>query len=121
MNQLNPLNDFVRVVNLKRINSSTGAEEPITTGSPTGFLATSKEPDATTAHASLSANGVYIGATAGYEAGDWMFQLDAAVLTKALLETYFLTGVPYFIVNLASDVRVYEQLDYAASRAAIVS
>ena len=119
-NVLAPLNDLVLVANVTVRNAVTGAEEAVSTGTVTGFLATSPGPAAVTADAALSVAGVYVGAQAGFTAGDWMFQLDAAVLTKTLLDTHFTTATPYFIVSRTSAVRQVIRLEYRQYMEAIV-
>lgn len=118
-----PLNDLeVKVGPLKNI-PSTGTPTAITTGTVTGFLATSKAADATAADAALSATLTHIGGNddgngGTYDQGTWLFLLNAAVLTKALLETHFLTNTPWFIVQRSDDVRVVKECVYRESREA---
>lgn len=116
---LAPDNEFDRSIVLEEINTSTGVRTPITTGTITGFLSTGYDSTATAAHASLSVSGVYIGGqlkvtggTATYDAGTWLFHIDASVLTKTLLDTYFATATPYFIVTKSSSLRKVGQLTY---------
>lgn len=119
--ELFPLNDFVRTVLLENVDAVTGVVTPITSGTIYGFLAISNAPTASEADGTLIVPGVYIGGANGYEAGTWLFQIDAAALTAALLASLFSATVPpYFIVKKANDVRVYEKLKYTASRAATI-
>lgn len=119
LGKLSPLNEFDRAIVVESINTSTGTKAPVTTGTVTGFLATSFDPEATTAHASLSVSGVYIGGqlkvtgeTATYAAGTWLFHIDASVLTVALLDGLFLTTTPYFHVSKVDSNRLVFSLDY---------
>jgi hypothetical protein len=111
-NILAPLNDFVWTAKVVLRSATTGAEEAVTTGTVTGFLATTNTSSATTAEATWSVSGVYIGGANGFDAGTWMFQLDAAVLTAALLATHFTTATPYFIVTRTNGVRQWYRLRY---------
>lgn len=120
-NPLAPLNDFVRTVLIEEVDAVTGVITPATTGSVTGFLATSNDPTATTAHANFSVAGVYIGGANGFAAGTWLFAIDAAALTAALLDQYFATAVPYFIVSRVGAIRRYEKLAYKPALAATIA
>jgi hypothetical protein len=120
LGELTPLNDLDLTIVLEDINTSTGTRTPITTGTVTGFLATSSAPDATTADATLSVSGVYIGGqtkitgqSATYDAGTWLFHLDASALTIALLDEKFAAATPYFIVSKSNAVRKVGQLSYS--------
>lgn len=117
-NPLYPLNDFLRTLLLETVHPTTGVTTPVTTGTVTGFLATSNSPTATAADASLSVSGVYIGGANDFDAGTWLFEIDAANLTAALLATHFTTATPYFIVKMDGAIRVFEKLKYVAARPA---
>ena len=106
-----PLNDLALSVQLKSVDPTSGALSYITTGSVTGFLATSDLPTATAADASLVATCNYSGAN-----GKWTVTIDAALLTAALLNTLFATTTPYLIVQQTNDFRFAIQLAYSASR-----
>jgi len=122
-----PLNDFVVFANIPLRNTTTGALEYATTGTVTGFLATSADADATAAHASLSVSGTQVGSIT-LDNGEtlpsaWMFQIDAAVLTKSLLDTHFAPSTRnpcYFIVSRASAKRQVLRLEYKQFMEAIV-
>lgn len=117
---LSPLNDFDRTVLIEEVNSS-GVVVPVTSiagGAIVGFLAAGKEPSAIAADASWNVNGVYIGGANGFDAGVWLFQIDASALTAALLDSEFATAVPYFIVQRTNGKRRYEKLKYTPSWAA---
>jgi hypothetical protein len=123
-NPFSPLNDFTRHVLLEQVNGSTGATEAVTTGTVTGFIATSNTVDATTADASWSVAGTYIGGANGFVDGTWQFAIDAAVITLAKCTTAgFVAGTatPYFIVQKDSAFRVVEKLKYTAVRNATVA
>ena len=111
-NILAPLNDFVWTAKVVLRSTSTGAEEAVTTGTVTGFLATSPGSGATTADANWSVSGVYVGGANDFDAGTWMFQIDAALLTAALLAAHFATATPYFIVTRTNGVRQVYKLRY---------
>lgn len=117
-NPLYPSNDFVRTLLLETVHAVTGVTTPVTTGTVTGFLATSSSPTATAADPSLEVSGVYVGGANGYDAGTWLFEIDADDLTPTLLATLFATATPHFIVKMDGAIRVYEKLKYTASRPA---
>lgn len=119
LGELTPLNDLDITIVLEDINTSTGTKTPITTGTVTGFLATSSAPDATTADATLSVTGTHVGGnpklsgvTGNYDSGTWLFHLDASVLTIALLNTLFAQSTPYFIATKTNAVRKVGKLTY---------
>lgn len=117
---LSPLNDFDRTVLIEEVNTS-GVVVPvvdISGGAIIGFLAAGKEPTAATVTAAFSVSGVYIGGANGYDAGTWLFQIDASALTAALLDQYFASATPYFIVQRTNGKRRYEKLKYTPSWAA---
>lgn len=114
---ISPLNDFVATMILENVASDTGVVTAISSGTITGFLATSDSPDATAADANWSVSGTYIGGANDYEAGTWMWQIDAAVLTYALMEAAFGSSKKaYFIVQKTNDKRVVKKLRYRAVR-----
>lgn len=108
--KLAPLTDLNIVVGPLKSVPSTGTKAAITTGTVTGFLATSKSSSATAADAALQATLTYVGGNSDgeggtYEAGMWLFQLDASVLTANLLSTNFAATTPYLIVTRSNDLR----------------
>lgn len=113
-NQLNPLNDFVRKVYIEDVDPVTYDPVPATSGSVTGFLAVSNAPDAVAADPTLSVSGTHIGA------GVWGFEIDATVLTAALLASLYASATPYFIVYRVGGIRAYERLQYVAARPATI-
>jgi hypothetical protein len=117
-NPLYPLNDFIRTLLLETVDPATGVTSPVDAGTVTGFLATSNNPTATAAHATLEVTGTYIGGANGFEDGTWLFEIDAVDLTATLLDTLFGDVTPYFIVQMVGGVRVYEKLKYVAARPA---
>lgn len=117
MRQLFPLNDVNWVVGPIEEVDAQGQRNAVTTGTVVGFLAASASPDATEAALALKANLAYVGGQVGYTAGDWLFQLDAAVLTKALLDTHFaVTGKAYFHISRVGAVRAVEEIMYSPTR-----
>lgn len=120
-NPLSPLNDFTRTVLLEDVDAVTGVITPVTTGTVTGFLATSNSPTAVAADPALSVSGVYIGGANGYEDGTWLLEIDAAALTPTLLDSLFASVTPYFIVSRANAVRRYEKLKYTPALAATLA
>lgn len=116
---ISPLNDFVATMLLENVNSVTGVVSAIDSGTITGFLSTSDLPDATAFDATWQVNGVYVGGANDYEAGTWMWQIDAAVLTYALMESAFGSSRrAYFIVQKTNDKRVVKKLRYRPVRLA---
>lgn len=116
--KLTPLNDFNRLVLIEEVNSS-GVVVPVTSGTVTGFLATTNASGATAADATLSASLTYVGGANDIAAGTWLFQLDAAALTLALLDTHFASSaVAYLIVKKDNSVRRWERLEYSNQMAA---
>lgn len=110
---LYPLNDLVLEVKLTKVNTTTGAVEPLTTGTVSAFLATS--PTATSGiDASLVGTCTHIGS------GRWIIEFDAAILTAALLATHFASNTPYCIISVLNGTKTYVQLVYATSRAATI-
>jgi hypothetical protein len=109
---ITPLNDFVASVTIMDVDSA-GVETPVTTGTVTAFLATSRASDATAADPSLSVSASYSGAD-----GVWLIRFDAATLTLSLLESLFTPESTYLIVQLAGAVRVWKKLRYLPSRPA---
>lgn len=125
LGELSPDNDLDITIVLEDINTSTGTRTPITTGSTTGFVATTYAPSAVTAAASLSVSGVYIGGqtkvtgqSGTYDAGTWLFHVDAsaAAMTATALDALFADptapATPYFIVTRSNAIRKVGQLTY---------
>lgn len=108
---LYPLNDLNLVVTLKYVDSS-GNIQPLDTGVVTFFLATTNDPTATAADPSLSGSAVHLAAGSG----QWLIQLDAAVLTFSLLNALFASVPPQLIVQSTNNVRGYATLTYAPAR-----
>ena len=106
---------------------TTGTRAAITTGTFTGFLATTDAPDATTADATLSADLTYVGTNSDglggtYPAGSWLFQLAASAVTKALCETHFAPlGKAYLIINRSGVTRDVIVLTYKRSSYATIT
>lgn len=124
LGELSPLNDLDITILLEDINTTTGTRTAITSGTVTGFISTSPNPDATAADATLSVSGVHVGGndqyTGGpdYDSGTWLFHLDASALTIALLDSLFngtTTPTPYFIVSKSNAVRKVGRLTYVRS------
>ena len=108
---LYPLNDLNLVVTLKYVDAQ-GAIQPLDTGPISFFLATSNLPTATQADATLAGNATHLATGSG----QWLIQLDAAVLTYALLNGLFASVPPVLIVQSANNVRGYATLAYVPSR-----
>jgi hypothetical protein len=127
LGELTPLNDLDITIKLEDINTSTGTRTPITTGTVTGFISTSALINATTADAALSVSGVYVGGnpkvsgeTGNYDAGTWLFHLDASALTYSLLNGLFASAVPYFHVSKSNAVLRSGLLTYSSTAAGSV-
>lgn len=108
---LYPLNDLNLVVTLKYVDAA-GNIQPLDTGTVQFFLATTNAAGATAADPSLAGNAVHLAAGSG----QWLIQLDAAVLTFALLNGLFATVPPQLIVQSANNVRGYATLTYVPAR-----
>lgn len=118
---ISPLNTVAFYVEgIVEFNATTGVEDAITTGTVTGFLATSDAADATTADATLSVSGVHVGgqtkpASVGsgtWGNGTWMFRFLGSALTLSLLDTHFLTATPHLIVTRTGTIRAKVRLTY---------
>lgn len=108
------LNDFFVKTKLFAGNPTTGAVEPLTSGTVTAFLATSNAATATAADAALSMSPVHLGD------GLWLIFLDGAVLTTTLLDPLFGSTPPYLIIQQPGGIRVYAPVTYATTRPALV-
>lgn len=107
-----PLNDLALELTINTVSPTTGATTVLTSGTVTGFLATTASPTATAADPSLQAT-VNFSATKR----KWIVTMDAALLTASLLATHFAaTGTAYLILQSANNVRGYLPLTYSASR-----
>jgi hypothetical protein len=105
-----PLNDFAFIATIKVANTA-GALVPLTTGTPTAFMAISDSPTATAADASLITVPTYTGA-----GGKWLVAFDAAQLTPTLLATLFGTRAPYVIIQFPNAVRIVVKCAYSPVR-----
>lgn len=112
---LYPLNDLVVKVTLKAVDPTTGRIVPVSGDTVIGFIATSNSPTAIAADPSLSVTANSIGG------GVYLVAFDASILTPTLLATLFTTVTPYLIVQDTNNIRVYSQMVYTASRAAVTS
>jgi hypothetical protein len=123
-NTLAPDNDLLRTFYLEDVDPITFAKTPVTTGTVTAFLATTK--DGSAADPSLSISAVHVGVASPtadeYALGTWGIEFDATILTSSLLATLFAaTGKAFLVVEKAGAVRRYEQLTYATAIAATLS
>lgn len=108
--EFSPLNPFGVYARIYTLNLSTGEAEEITTGSVTGFLATSDDPEAAAADGTLSM-------TASYVAGKgWLVAFAASVMTVELLDALFLYHPAWLIVQKSNGARVALELKYTRSR-----
>lgn len=108
---LTPLRDLTLEVAPKHTNPTTGAREPITSGTLTAFLATSNAPSATQV-GSLTTEGVHVGS------GRWIVSFNAAMLTEVALSS--LTSTPFCILQMTDEFRDYVTLTYRASAPATI-
>ena len=99
-------NDFVIAVKLYQVASGAITRTAHTSGTVTGFLATSNESDATAADASLVATISHV------SDGWWRVSIDASVLTQSLMDTHFAAATPYLIISQSNNFRRYIELDY---------
>lgn len=123
---LNPLNKFFRTVVIEDVDDTTGATIPVVSGTLTAFLATSNEPDATAADATLSVTGTHVGVdvpddTHPFPLGTWLVEIGGNTLTVSLLDSLFTNATPYLIVIYSDLDRVYEKLTYQRTRKAATS
>lgn len=113
---LYPGNDLSFSVTLTEIDPVTGAETNLTSGTVTGFLATSNTSSATAADPSFTLTCNYSGT-----GGDWTITSFAGSSVKAAaLVAAFSSATPYAIIEKASGIRVYIELEFAPSRAALI-
>ena len=124
---LAPLNPLTRFIYIETIVA--GTRTPLTAGVVSGFLATSDDPEATAAHASLVAACTHVGGqpteTGGDEEhpdGTWEIKFDPTTHTVARLDPLFdETGNdPHLIIQTPYD-RVTEKLRYQRSLRAEVA
>lgn len=111
------------MVGLKDVDQVSGKIVPLTTGPVTYFLATSKLPTATAVDPTLTGSAILTvnsAASGAPPTGMWLVQLDAIVLTAALLDALFATVTPYLIIQKIGGVRVYVEMLYTPSRAGVV-
>jgi hypothetical protein len=113
-----PLNDIYVDVGPLRTVSTAGLKAAITTGTVDFFLSASKSSSATAADPTLSGTATYVGSASDgdgntYDAGMWICQLDAAVLTASLLRTHFqATSKAYLYVKRDNNIRRMVELTY---------
>lgn len=108
------LNDFIVKTALRVVNSATGVETPLTTGTVTAFLATTYGPTAAAADPSLSVSATHTGN------GVWLICFAGSVLTPTLLDPLFGASTPYLIVQQPGGIRVYAPVTYVPARPALV-
>ena len=112
---ISPGNDYEDFILLEETDATTGVVGPVTSGTITGFLSKSNSSTATAIDPTLSVSGVYVGGANGYDAGTWMFIIDATAITSDLIGT---SGTIFFIVQKAGAVRVYRKLKVVDARPA---
>jgi hypothetical protein len=112
---LYPLNDFTLSVSLKDVDPTSGSVVPLTSGTVTAFLATSKTASATAADPTLSVLATSIGG------GKWLIAIDAAALTPTLLDTLFASTSPFLIVQQPGNLRVFVPLTYVPQKPGILT
>lgn len=113
---LYPSNDISFLVALYDIPGTTGVRSVLTSGTVTAFLATSNLPTATAADPTLTTTATYIAAR-----GKWLVGFLGSALTPTLLNSLFAAVTPYCILTVNStDIRVYVEMVYTASRPATV-
>jgi hypothetical protein len=114
-----PLNDLSILVHLAKVNPSTGVIEPLITGAVDHFMSNGNDPaTAAPADGTLVGSAVYTGTIdATTQAGIWLIQYDAAVLTAALLAASFGgTAKAYLIIKQAGGFWTYIDLKYVDRR-----
>ena len=121
---ISPLNTFWRLYQIDTISSVDGSETGATTGSVTGFIATSNAPDATAADATLSVAGTHVGvaspAAGQWPLGTWLISIPGSSLTVALMDQLFNNNstLPYLIIERTGSDRVSETLKYKRTKKA---
>jgi hypothetical protein len=109
---LSPLNDLSVLVTLKEV-APNGQTINATDGEVTAFVATSKLPTATAADPALVGTVTYTG-----NGGRWLARVEAAA--PEVLEPLFGGGtVPYLIIQRTGSTRVFVELEYETSKAAL--
>lgn len=125
--ELSPLNNFWATIYIPTVSPTDGTTSGLSTGSVTAFLATSGDPDATAADATLSIACNHIGVASPtdgqFPTGTWLIAFPKSVLTVALLDQLFnVSGVdPYLIVEHSTTMRVETKLKYKRKRKADVA
>jgi hypothetical protein len=107
-----PLNDIALEIPLKTVDPVTGVVSTLTTGTVTGFLATTNTSSATAADPTLVV-------TCNYSSTKrkWIVTMDAALLTTSLCTTHFATpGLGYLILQSSGNFRGYMTLTYRDAR-----
>ncbi len=123
---LYPLNEFERIILIEDVDPGTAATIPVVSGTTTGFLANSDDPTAIGVDVTLSVSGTHVGvsvpdATHPYPLGSWLLKIGGNALTVTLLDHYFTSSTPYFIVTYSNICRVTEKLTYKRSRKAVTA
>lgn len=104
-------NDCNFTVDLTYIDVN-GNEVPFTTGTVTGFIATTSLPTATAADPTLSVTCTHIGE------GRWLVAFPA--FNSTLLDPLFGTTTPWFIVTDSVNIRVAFEGEYNKTREGVV-
>jgi hypothetical protein len=112
---ISPLNDFSFIVPLKDVDPTTGKVVALTTGTVTFFLAITDDPAAATpADAAFQGNATHVGK------GNWLIQLDAAVMTVAKMEAAFAATPPFLMIQKPSGFFVNLPLIYQKKKKAVL-
>lgn len=120
--ELPPWNDKPLLVYLSKVNSSTGAVEPLTTGTIDHFIGTSSDPAvAGPADPAFVGTATYTGQTAldpdtQTLSGVWLVQYDATIFTPALLASLFANAQPILILKQTGGFWAYIPLKYVDRR-----
>lgn len=132
------LNDYTVHVPIHYNHATTGTKTPLTAGTVTGFLATTRSKTATAAHAALSASLVHVGgnpkstgSNVTFDSGTWQFTLDAQLgqagadddakdaAALAIIEAAAaVTGQLYLIVKAPGNIRRWVQVPYKSDQPA---
>lgn len=110
---LYPKNDFAVLATLWDVDTTNGVKTPLITGTCTGFLATTGDPDATIANPTLTVVVTLIAAK-----GKWLVYVDAAKLQSVtMLDGLFLaTGIVYVIVEQPNNIRAVLAVAYVREK-----
>lgn len=110
-----PLNDFSFIVPLKDVDPADGKVKPLLTGTVTFFLSVTDDPAT-----AVAADPAFAGSATHVGKGNWLIQLDAAVMTVAKMETAFAAAPPFLMIQKPSGFLVNLPLAYQKKKKAVL-